>query len=361
MKRLTGLPFVFLCCLLIVLTVQGQSDDFSRYTAPDGSFSFEYPAMDDPLLDASSPDNVFISMVGSSGVMFIRVFNPRFINTFLASLDEIPEDLRTVAAALRTIYDASCSDIESIQDEPVEILMFTCDDVLDNYVFPLDNSNWGFITQSTLVSEGYTQLILQIIQSMEVNPEVDLTSEIQIDVSDTPARVLESLQEFGFDVSDSRLIVNVPELRILPDVIWLLLEGEAAYDYIMMAQITRQQESACLLAGHVELGEHHRSDSVDFRNYLAVRLMASDLDYVDTYGSFLNSGHWTIDTLADDASHHLLVLVRDVHMTLFVDGEIVLMDASVTRNPGNFAVYTSDSDACEFHNVAVYTLDEPPV
>lgn len=355
MKRLVPFVLTLVICLILFLEVAAQTDAIRTYTAPDDSFSFEYPDVQSILVDGSNPQQILLSgFMEDAGLVFVRVFNPRYVNlSLLAEFDTIPTDAGIIAEYLTEVWGVSCTPIQALLLDHPDVVTMTCNDVNKIYLFPLPNSNWTYVVSGNIASEAHEQMVLEIIQSLQINPEMDLTTDIQIDVSDTPTSTIESLWATGFLDVAGQMIVEAASLTPLPEQISLIDEIMDVSDYVMAVEITQRNNGVCSFYGHAAV------NGTQYTNYLAFALLAGpELAYRDTYGGYLATGYWTIGTYSEDDVYHLLVLVRGEHLTIFVDGRLAVMDAFITSNPGGFAIQASDNANCQFRNLWIYSIDE---
>jgi hypothetical protein len=142
-----------------------------------------------------------------------------------------------------------------------------------------------------------------------------------------------------------------------------LAEGSPRRNVVMAAELTftassprTEEAESCALSSRITRDSRGRVDE-----YLDVLLLSDGEISVDDVGTGRLQNRYDLDLdLSYDRPYHLLYIVQDETITVFIDGELVMEESPVTDRSGFFglSLFGKSAEArCEGRNLWVYSLD----
>lgn len=374
---------------LSLLVVSTSAQDLTNtYTAPDGSYTFDHPR-GFSFAERGTPRALRARGIINGETIQMAVFGPN--NDFFLERVEINASaivqLQLIDVLVPFILLAS-PDFSSLIDQDIQAPRFDSRQGLlqimpsgddENWIYGVefDDGNFG-VMMFTLAAGGDRDEQAEIFESIvatfnsgdpnAVTTTSTTSDEIVLkDYDGEWSRAVEELQSFGLIASSGGTIVFVENRAFMEgegnNFIALALVAPRT-DFVMAATMDFSSESASDLETCSLLSRTNSNSAGDGSEiFLQVGIDSNgDLFFVDRPAESSQIA-FSLEELSLNLSseHHILYIVQEDRLTIFVDGELIFSNMRVEEREGFFgvALLGEDPDSrCEATNVWVYA--SPP-
>lgn len=368
---------VLVALVALPLAAQAQDDRLNAtYTSEDGMFAFDYPGMWTPDIFDDGSVNLYSYDVSVD----IYIYGP-----FL--LEELGYDLTDPLDELLEQFLAEYDEAIPGDDGVVDVTLDDIDALRLGFVYeesdyssgllgvPLGEDELPAIVEYYYQDEDDLELIDAIAASLRVPGEAGETDEADaagMDATDG-ADALTS-----YDAAWEDAIEELQAAGVIPAGGGLIFTEDYAYftgqgnfytplartvseqDVVIAAELTYTASGSddlesCSLGARVVWDESTGNSN----RYLDAGLLGSgNAFYLDQQG---DEGEFdtSLDTFDLDEPHHILIILIDDALTVYIDGELVFEDAPVEARAGSFGVGLNGKGAganCEARSIWAYRV-----
>ncbi|MDQ7034110.1 MAG: hypothetical protein Q9P01_04545 [Anaerolineae bacterium] len=346
--------------ILDLLPIAAQTELDATFVAEDSTFKINYPSS--WRGDASDPAFVTLSGFASGYQMSITAFSTQLVISYAVGASSAFDVAQNLAAEPNIEADAAPLLIGRRDAAVASITIDNLDGVV--FVIEMENGTYGMVivVGSKSALEVNRELVLKMIESYDAPNFIIRGAELTNYADDWEAAIAE-LQDLGLVAQEGGSLVFEEDRAFFngQGFVFTPLGRRAPHtDIVMAAEIEFTSDSAseyedCSLLARVVGGS---SETVS--TYLQVGLdNSSDIFYYDSEGTEETTIYQRLPLRLDlSVAHHLLFIVADEFLTVYIDGERVFDQVEINvEREGTYgiALLGRDSDSrCEGRNIWVY-------
>lgn len=364
--------FMVLVLIMATTLVNAQSDLDETYVADDGTFQISYPS--DWKVSDDDPSFIILSGSENRDRFSVTVFSTDTVEVFAVGESSAVD----VAANIAEVFDFVEDDAEEFEVDGRDVGLASVD--VDGqtgaaFIIQMSNGDYGMVI--VLADNEALQDNVDFIINMVASYDTPGGGGKGEPVSGGSAETPESLSNYDGDWEDA--IAELQDLGLIGTGGSLVFEEDRAFftgqgyfftplgrnaphaDIVMAGQIeftsasTTDYEECALLARVVDEG----SDTVNI--YLQVGINNDeDVFYVDAGGTEDTFLYQPIPARLDlSEPHHILFILIDESLTIYVDGELYVDRAEINdERTGTYGIALGGANRdsrCEGTNIWVYS------